>query len=64
VLPGVLRAFDATDVTKELWDSSHVAGDYPGSYAKYCCPTVANGKVYLGTFSNQVVVYGLKSNFH
>ncbi len=64
VLPGVLRAFDANDVTKELWNSSKVAGDFPGNYAKYCCPTVANGKVYVGTFSNQVIVYGLKSNFH
>jgi hypothetical protein len=33
--------------------------DNPGNYAKFNCPTIANGKVYLGTFSNQLVVYGL-----
>ncbi|HVV56355.1 MAG TPA: hypothetical protein VHC47_13565 [Mucilaginibacter sp.] len=60
VSPGILRAFDASDVTKELWNSTQTVGDSPGSYAKYCSPTIANGKVYLGTFSNKVVVYGLK----
>jgi hypothetical protein len=58
--PGVLRAFDATDVTKELWDSNQSSGDAPGNFAKYCSPTIVNGHVYLPTFSNQVVVYGLK----
>jgi hypothetical protein len=60
VSPGVLRAFDANDVTKELWDSTQSSGDAPGTFAKYCSPTIANGHVYLPTFSNQVVVYGLK----
>lgn len=58
--PGILRAFDASDVTKELWNSGQSSSDYPGSYAKYCSPTVVNGHVYLATFSKQVVVYGLK----
>jgi len=31
----------------------------PGSFAKFAIPTVANGKVYVPTFSNQLVVYGL-----
>ena len=31
----------------------------PGNYAKFNCPTIANGKVYLATFSNKLVVYGL-----
>jgi len=57
--PGILRAIDASDVTKELWNSSISAADDPGKYAKFNCPTIANGKVYLGTFSNQLVVYGL-----
>lgn len=59
VRPGILHAFNANDVTKELWNSSQVVGDDPGNYAKFNCPTVANGKVYLPTFSNQIIVYGL-----
>lgn len=60
VRPGILRAIDATDITKELWNSSLDQDDVPGNYAKFNCPTIANGKVYLATFSNQLVVYGLK----
>ena len=60
VSPGILRAFDANDITKELWDNSQVQSDGAGSYAKFSSPLVANGHVYLPTFSNQVVVYGLK----
>ena len=57
---GILRAFDATDLTKELWDSKqNAARDDVGNYAKFSPPTIANGKVYLATFSNQLVVYGL-----
>ena len=60
VVPGVLRAFDATDMTKELWNSHQsVARDDFGNYAKYCPPVVTNGKVYMATFSNQVVAYGI-----
>ena len=57
--PGILRAFDATDVTRELWNSSTLSTDNPGNFAKFSSPVIANGKVYLGTFSNQLVVYGL-----
>src|SRR5262249_44308896 len=57
VCPGVLRAFDAADVTKELWNSTKKANDDPGNYAKFVPPTIANGKLYLATFSNQLVVY-------
>jgi hypothetical protein len=59
VRPGILIAFDATDVTKELWNSSQEPTDNAGDYAKFNCPTIANGKVYLATFSNKFVVYGL-----
>jgi hypothetical protein len=31
-----------------------------GDHAKFAPPTVADGKVYVGTFSNRLVVYGLK----
>ncbi len=62
VRPGILRAFDANDVRRELWNSSVNPDDYAGSYAKFACPTIANGKVYLATFSNKMVVYGLATN--
>ncbi|HNP21913.1 MAG TPA: discoidin domain-containing protein [Panacibacter sp.] len=61
VRPGILRAIDASDVTKELWNSNADADDVPGNYAKFNCPTIVNGKAYLATFSNQLVVYGLKN---
>src|SRR5258708_6993649 len=59
--PGILRAFDANDVTRELWNNQqNAARDGAGNYAKFSAPTIANGHVYLPTFSNQVVVYGLR----
>jgi len=60
VSPGILRAFDATNVGRELWNNQQNASrDGAGNFAKFASPTIANGKVYLPTFSNQVVVYGL-----
>jgi hypothetical protein len=60
VSPGILRAFDANDVSKELWNSQQNSiRDIAGFYAKFADPTIANGHVYLPTFSNRVVVYGL-----
>jgi hypothetical protein len=59
--PGLLRAVSATDVTKELWNSSY-EGDDPGTFTKMAPPTIANGKVYLPTQSQQVVVYGVQTN--
>lgn len=59
VRPGIIRAFDANDVRKELWNSYMDATDNPGNYAKFVNPTIANGKVYMATFSNRLVVYGL-----
>ena len=56
---GLLYAFDAANVANKLWDSSQAAGDAIGKFAKYCAPTVANGKVYVGTDAEQVCVYGL-----
>ena len=58
--PGILYAFDATNLANELWDSQqNSARDALGNWAKFNPPTVANGKVYVATFSNQVMVYGL-----
>ena len=59
VVSGILRAFDANDVTKEIWNSSMNTGDAIGKFAKFVPPTIANGKVYMASFSNQLVVYGV-----
>jgi hypothetical protein len=56
----VLRAFDATDIATELWNSHQDAKrDDCGSFPKFAVPTVANGKVYYGSFSKRLCVYGL-----
>ncbi len=60
VYEGILRAFDARNISKELWNSDMVSSDAVGGWAKFVSPTIANGKVYVATFSNQLVVYGLK----
>ncbi len=57
---GVLRAFDANDLTTELWDSTiNSTRDSMGLWPKYSPPTVVNGKVYMASFSNVLSVYGL-----
>jgi hypothetical protein len=58
VVRGILRAFDASDVSKgELWDSESTGNqnDSLGQFAKFCPPTVANGKVYVATFQQEIV---------
>src|SRR3989441_35361 len=55
----ILFAFDATDLTKELYDSNQAANSrdhFSGN--KFITPLVANGKVYVGTPSS-VAVFGL-----
>ena len=47
-----LRAYDAVNFPKLLWSGS------VGTYVKMTCPTIANGKVYVGTSSN-LGVWGL-----
>lgn len=59
-LPGTLHAYDASNLANELWNSDLAQGpDSLGMFAKFVNPTVANGKVYVPTWSNTVVVYGL-----
>ena len=58
--PGVLYAFDASNVANQLWSSTtNAMRDSFGNFAKFVPPTVANGKVYVATFSGHVAVYGL-----
>ncbi|MDB6009760.1 MAG: hypothetical protein JWL65_2010 [Gammaproteobacteria bacterium] len=58
--PGALRAFDAENLTHELWNSTtNPSRDGFGNFGKFVPPLVANGKVYVATSSNQVAVYGL-----
>jgi uncharacterized protein (TIGR03437 family) len=58
-VPGTLYALDASNIGNELWSSSANSGrDQLGGLAKFAPPTVANGRVYVPTFSNAVVVYG------
>jgi len=67
---GVLRAFDANNLTTELWDSQmNATRDALGLWPKYSPPTVNNGKVYMASFPSDGVsataisVYGLLPNF-
>jgi hypothetical protein len=56
-MPGTLHAFDATDLSHELWNSDLVPSrDSLGRFAKFVAPTVVNGRVYVPTFSNQLVI--------
>jgi hypothetical protein len=61
IVPGTLRAIDASTL-KVVWtsDQSPDPRDRPGNVAKFTPVTVANGKVHVPTFSNKLVVYGLK----
>jgi len=64
--PGILHAYDAGDIHRELWNSlNNAARDNCGNYSKMAPATIANGKVYLASFgkenigTGQLCVYGL-----
>jgi hypothetical protein len=58
--PAVLHALDAANLAHELYNSNQAAAnrDQFGAGNKYITPTVADGKVFVGT-TNGVAVFGL-----
>jgi Immunoglobulin domain len=57
--PGVLHAYDASNLATELYNSNQAAsGRDHFSNNKFITPMVANGRVYVGT-SSSVAVFGL-----
>jgi hypothetical protein len=56
---GVLHAYDATNLSNELYNSTQATGGRDNFSAnKFITPIVANGKVYVGT-ATSVAVFGL-----
>ena len=53
---GVLRAVDP-DTLQELWNNE---SEERYLFAKYCPPTVVDGRVFLATFSNRLDVYSVR----
>ena len=57
--PAVLRAYDATNLAKELYNSNqNPQRDQAGVAVKFAVPTVADGLVFVSAM-NEVDVYGL-----
>ena len=57
--PAVLHAYDARDLTRELYNSNQAPSgrDTFGTGNKFITPTIVNGRVYVGT-TNGVAVFG------
>jgi PQQ-like domain len=58
--PAVLHAYDAANLARELYNSGQAAGnrDHFGVGNKFITPTVADGRVFVGTTAG-VAVFGL-----
>ncbi len=60
--PAVLYANDARDVSVELYDSNQAGNrDMPGAGVKFTVPSIADGKVFVGT-QTELDIYGLLSH--
>jgi hypothetical protein len=70
IVAGVLHAFNAEDITQDLWNSeANSSRDGSLMFAKFNPPMVANGRVYLATFgttdspqtlTGSINVYGMR----
>ena len=58
-ISGTLHAFDAANLSQEIWNSDMVSRDTLGGFARFVAPTVVNGRVYVPTSSNALLIYGL-----
>src|SRR5437879_8359632 len=58
--PAILRAYDALDLSRELYSSDQMPADQLDGAVKFAVPTVANGQVYVGTQSS-LSVFGLST---
>jgi hypothetical protein len=57
--PGVLYAYDATNLADELYDTTEAGTrDTMDLAAKFSIPLVANGKVFVGS-QTELTAYGL-----
>lgn len=57
--PAVLYAYDAANISRELFSTNQLPShNAAGPAVKFAVPTVANGKVYVGT-QTELDVYGL-----
>jgi hypothetical protein len=58
--PAILRAYNAADLGQQLYSSTDNQNrDNPGRAVKFSVPTIANGKVYVGT-RGQLSVFGIR----